>query len=1086
MSTYELDENNRFVITGYQNQRPFSSTLPGIAGPMGIPMWVFYVNRGQAIASFGVENKDHPIMEFQPANKAYQSTPMLGFRTFIKILGAGAPAIYEPFVSGSQAAEQSLVISLNELELRERHPDRGLLVEILYFTLPQEPFAGLVRQVKITNLADQPARLEILDGLPVILPSGVSNKDLKEYNRTVEAWMDVYNLEKKAPFFRLRATPGDTAEVKPVRAGNFALAYARQGGSSRQLAALVDPETVFGQDTSLRFPDNFEQHPLAELLRQPQLASGKTPCVFFGLAAGLAPAESITLYSVYGHASKLELLNAAAPRLEDEAYFQTKRLAAHALANELTAAIATETGVPLFDAYCRQTFLDNVLRGGWPVHLGRAGKPVTYHIYSRKHGDPERDYNAFFLAAEFYSQGNGNYRDINQNRRCEVLFDPRVEDTNLRTFMSLLQADGYNPLVVKGSRFRVPPEKQAAVLDLVLQPERLQPLLDRSFTPGGLLKWVDDHEIELQLPAPDFLQEALQAAEQYFDAEFSEGYWIDHWTYNLDLLNSFLDVYPDRLEELLFGRQDLPFFDSPAFVQPRSKKYVLVGDQPRQYGAVIRDEDKAAMIAARRDYPNFLRSQNGLGEVYRTSLFAKLTILALLKFATMDPSGMGIEMEANKPGWCDALNGLPGLFGSSMSETFDLDRLLAFLQAHLPETEAGALPLPVEVAELLQEVIRLLRMHQASEAEDRDFFYWDGVAAAREQYRAGVRFGFGGQVALISFRELTEQLSLLQEKVQTGIARALKLNGGIPPTYFTYEVEAFEILHGSDGKPLTDRQQRPYLRALRFRQRVLPIFLEGPVRMFKTLPDVRAARRLHRQVRASVLYDRTLKMYKTNAPLEDQPMEIGRLRAFTPGWLENESIFLHMEYKYLLELLRAGLYEEFFEDFRNALVAFQDPARYGRSPLENSSFLVSSAHPDKSLHGAGFVARLTGATAEFLSMWHIMMAGKNPFHIQDGQLCLRLRPALPGWLFDEAGTLSFAFLGQCQVTYFNPLRENTYAAHMQIQHLHVYLHGEKIEIQGNVIGAPYAALLREGQIERIDAFLGSVSSVAHPYEGHPK
>lgn len=32
-------------------------------------MWVFYVNRGQGIASFGIENKDNAILEFLPANE---------------------------------------------------------------------------------------------------------------------------------------------------------------------------------------------------------------------------------------------------------------------------------------------------------------------------------------------------------------------------------------------------------------------------------------------------------------------------------------------------------------------------------------------------------------------------------------------------------------------------------------------------------------------------------------------------------------------------------------------------------------------------------------------------------------------------------------------------------------------------------------------------------------------------------------------------------------------------------------------------------------------------------------------------------
>lgn len=89
----EFDEQGRFVITDYAHTPAFASFLPGIAGPMGIPMWVFYVNRGQGIASFGVESKNTPIMEYQPANKAYQQVSYLGFRTFLKLDGI----YHEPF-----------------------------------------------------------------------------------------------------------------------------------------------------------------------------------------------------------------------------------------------------------------------------------------------------------------------------------------------------------------------------------------------------------------------------------------------------------------------------------------------------------------------------------------------------------------------------------------------------------------------------------------------------------------------------------------------------------------------------------------------------------------------------------------------------------------------------------------------------------------------------------------------------------------------------------------------------------------------------------------------------------------------------
>jgi len=40
-------------------------------------------------------------------------------------------------------------------------------------------------------------------------------------------------------------------------------------------------------------------------------------------------------------------------------------------------------------------------------------------------------------------------------------------------------------------------------------------------------------------------------------------------------------------------------------------------------------------------------------------------------------------MEADKPNWFDALNGLPALFGSSTHETFELKRLILLLKESL-------------------------------------------------------------------------------------------------------------------------------------------------------------------------------------------------------------------------------------------------------------------------------------------------------------------------------------------------------------------------------------------------------------------
>ncbi|MFU8827645.1 MAG: cellobiose phosphorylase, partial [Brevefilum sp.] len=254
-----------------------------------------------------------------------------------------------------------------------------------------------------------------------------------------------------------------------------------------------------------------------------------------------------------------------------------------------------------------------------------------------------------------------------------------------------------------------------------------------------------------------------------------------------------------------------------------------------------------------------------------------------------------------------------------------------------------------------------------------------------------------------------------------------------------------------------------------FRPSALPIFLEGPVREMK-IAEARGARELAQAVRESALFDQKLGMYKINVSLEDQPYEIGRLRAFTPGWLENESIWMHMSYKYLLALINAGLYEEFFTALKTHLPAFMDPQVYGRSPLESCSFIVSSAHPDASLHGAGFVARMSGLTAEFISMWRLMTMGKQPFQLIEGELALTFAPVLPGWLFTVDGIFRFRCLGTCTVTVHNPDRKDTWDEGLKIKRVELHSGDETIRIDGGVIQTPYAEGVRQGEFDAIDLF----------------
>jgi len=1066
---YDFDLEERFVITDYNRSKPFSSFLPGIAGVDGKPLWVLYVNRGQGIASFGVKDKDGAIMEFYPANKSYQLIPTQGFRTFIKADGE----CFEPFAyhAKDKQMKERMLISPNMLEIESLNEKLGLQVNVSYFTIPSESYAGLVRHVTVRNLSGQTRSIEMIDGMPMIMPYGLKNMDYKDIGNTLKSWMDVYNREAKIPYYKLRASTTDSVEVSSIDGGHFYFSFEVVNGQEELLSPIVDAEIVFGLNSSFITPDEFYEQSLRDLMKREQVTTNKVPCGFSGVERRIAAGEQIEIYTLIGHVSDIEYINSRVEELTCKRYMDRKKTEAMEVVEQLTSHMDTHTSSKYFDAYAKQCYLDNVLRGGQPVLLDTGKEPFVYHVFSRKHGDLERDYNFFSTDPSYYSQGNGNYRDVNQNRRSDVLIHPEVQDYNIRMLMSLIQADGYNPLVIEGCSFKVKQSKIDTLMEYVgeVDRRRMDSLLQKAYTPGELLTYIEDHRISLTISSELFLQAVLAESEQFYEANFGEGYWIDHWTYNMDLIDAYLAIYPDKLEQLLFGNQAYFYYDSPATVLPRDEKTVLVHGKIRQFGAIAETEQKKRLLDERKANRHWLRIGHGHGEIYRTNLYEKLVSLALVKFASLDPEGLGIEMEAGKPGWNDSLNGLPGLFASGFSELCELQRMLMFL-LDVQSTGPADLQWPVEIADLLTDIDQVLTKHKQSlDGSDLNFWLWDQLGTIRENYRKRVEFGFDGAMKLLNKPYIEEVLHKCSNKVRAGIDKALEIGQGLYPTYFYYEATKYEAVLNDQGEQKHNLSGQALVRVTDFRRIDLPSFLEGPTKALKTIASQDKRREIYAAIKQSDLYDRKLKMYKVNASLENQPHEIGRARAFTPGWLENESVFLHMEYKYLLELLKGELYEEFFQTMQEALIPFLDPAVYGRSTIENSSFIASSANPDPSLHGVGFVARLSGSTAEFISIWNIMMWGKAPFVMDQGSLCLQFKPCIPAWLFDQNDQVKATFLGSCEVRYHNPKRKNTYDADSRIRTMNLILtSGEEVAIDGHTIPEPYASWIRNKEVQSIE------------------
>ena len=132
MGNSYFDEKLHFAQIEYGKQPPFSGFLPGI------PAWCNYNDRGQVVYSFGMQDKDHVILEFTASSTAYRNTAQTGFRTFLKRDGA----VIDLF------ADSMGTMSLKPNVLRLEWKNERTSVEVVYFTLPNERMAGLCRGLR--------------------------------------------------------------------------------------------------------------------------------------------------------------------------------------------------------------------------------------------------------------------------------------------------------------------------------------------------------------------------------------------------------------------------------------------------------------------------------------------------------------------------------------------------------------------------------------------------------------------------------------------------------------------------------------------------------------------------------------------------------------------------------------------------------------------------------------------------------------------------------------------------------------------------------------------------------------------------
>jgi hypothetical protein len=640
------------------------------------------------------------------------------------------------------------------------------------------PRYGIHRFCSLQNTSDTAVSVRIMDGLRNILPSGIPPKMQASFSNLVDA----YKRSERDPdtdlgIYSLSATPTDAAEAAECLRATTVWSYGLEGAevllSEGQIDTFRAGEAVSSEtDTQGRrgayllvgerdlepgtafdwgFCGEVDQSHTAVIDLQQRLAHDRAGVVA-DLQSDLSRARD-RIESILVANDGVQEVGSEASRHHHAAnvIFNVMRGGFFVAGYEIdTAEFARFVG--RWNAGARTTM--DRLRAELPQRLAiddlrrkcaATGDPVLRRLaweylpltFSRRHGDPSRPWNEFFIRTNGPDGQpligyQGNWRDIFQNWEALCLSYPEFLPSVVVKFLNATTADGYNP-------YRI-----------------------------------SQDGIDWEVPEPG-------------NAWSNIGYWGDHQIVYLSRLMEHLEHFsPGTLGNLLND----PFFvcaDVPYRIRPFDR---LVVD-PRD--AIVFDEEKDRRLRQRiaesgSDGALLAVAVNGEHEPLRMTLMEKLLILLLAKSANHVHGG-GIWLNTQRPEWNDANNALAG-WGLSVVTASYLVRFVALVREILAardgsasegaESAGGAFPVHSEVGAWFARTLDVLRTAPA-EAEQitpaERYRLLRAVGSVASEYRDGLyRDGLSGTTTL-SRSAIEEYLTLLQEQLSTTVETSRRPDG---------------------------------------------------------------------------------------------------------------------------------------------------------------------------------------------------------------------------------------------------------------------------------------------------------------------
>ncbi|TLX74942.1 hypothetical protein E9993_11150 [Labilibacter sediminis] len=685
--------------------------------------WMFLSSNGSLSA--GRKNRNNALFPYYTVDKIHDYKGETGSKTIALVSKDGKTYLWEPFadcLNEVYKIERNIYKSIygNKVIFEEINTD--LEVAFKYSWSYSEKF-GIIKTSTISNVGQQAAKLEIIDGIKNILPYGIDYDFQNEYSNLLDAYKKNELLKESGlGLFMLSSIPVDRAEPSESLKTTTVWSLGLQGHkillSDQQIANFkkgVEVETevdvranrgAYYLNTVLELDANASKEwMIVSEINQDSVDVANLNQYLLTETnikdAVIADVEQGTrnLIKIVSDADGLQVSN------DDLSY---ARHFSNTLFNVMRGGIFTNNymvDTNDFKLYVEQT--NKTIKKEFNDWLNQLPQEISYPelnqladktgnadlirisneylplTFSRRHGDPSRPWNQFSIETKNEDGSpklnyQGNWRDIFQNWEALGLSYPEFVEGMISKFVNASTPDGYNP-------YRITREG-----------------------------------IDWECPDPD-------------DPWAYIGYWGDH---QIIYLQKFLELsrqyHPGKLESLL--TKDVFVY---ANVPYRVKSYEQIVANPQdtiEFDADLNKSIKEKVELIGADARMLANSNN---ELYKVNLTEKILVTLLSKLSNFIPEA-GIWLNTQRPEWNDANNALVGN-GVSMVTLYYLRRFLKFWSEQFEDTLKEEIELSEEVKHLFDSIFNLFAtnvttLEKGFSDEERRMFA-DTLGEAGETYR---------------------------------------------------------------------------------------------------------------------------------------------------------------------------------------------------------------------------------------------------------------------------------------------------------------------------------------------------------------